>query len=300
MTEESGDGDVRPSHERRSRPNEPPSTGRRSDHRVKLTLTFGLAARRALFFGGDWRGRGGPGRVEPAGRERAPAGSSRSRSPGHPPMNDVSASPPAPLPRRSRSVHRGRCRLHLGCASSCSNTRHTAVRIDAAVSARRDGGGLRRLRCRRRLELEDSPTTPARRRRSCSCANSARRCAPAPDHPPHCSPCSASSRRCFRRRPGAPRRARRSSNSRRRSRSALSPPRRRDHAGDLVLEPSAGTGLLAIFAELAGASPDPQRTRRHPRRSARRPLFPASPRHPLRCGAHPRSSRCRRCGRPSC
>jgi hypothetical protein len=42
-----------------------------------------------------------------------------------------------------------------------------------------------------------------------------------------------------------------------------------------VLEPSAGTGLLAILAEIA-AHAHPQRAGRHPRRSARL-SFPATP-----------------------
>ena len=68
-------------------------------------------------------------------------------------------------------------------------------------------------------------------------------------------PCSASSRAFCPRIPAAPRRARRSSNSRRRSRSASSASTAAAITpADLVLEPSAGTGLLAIFAEMAGAS----------------------------------------------
>ena len=41
---------------------------------------------------------------------------------------------------------------------------------------------------------------------------------------------------------------------------------------DRVLEPSAGTGLLAILAEIAGGTLCPQRAGRDPRRSARLPL----------------------------
>ena len=41
---------------------------------------------------------------------------------------------------------------------------------------------------------------------------------------------------------------------------------------DVVLEPSAGTGLLAIFAELAKARLCPERDRRDPRRAARPPV----------------------------
>ena len=46
---------------------------------------------------------------------------------------------------------------------------------------------------------------------------------------------------------------------------------------DLVLEPSAGTGLLAIFAELAGRVARPERARRDPRRTCSVISFPASP-----------------------
>ena len=68
---------------------------------------------------------------------------------------------------------------------------------------------------------------------------------------------------------------------------------------DLVLEPSAGTGLLAIFAELAGRQPRPERTRRDPRAPAR-PAVSGRCRHAARRRAHPRSSRRRACGRASC
>ncbi len=122
------------------------------------------------------------------------------------------------------------------------------------------------------------PTRPARRRQSCSCANSARRmraragvsgrlrCRCWPRSPAFCPPIRA-----------ARRRARRFSNSRRRSRSA-SPPATAAAItpADLVLEPSAGTGLLAILAETRRRRARPQRTRRDPRRAARA-LFPASP-----------------------
>ncbi len=59
---------------------------------------------------------------------------------------------------------------------------------------------------------------------------------------------------------------------------------------DLVLEPSAGTGLLAILAELAGGVARAQRTGRDPRRAPRSPLS-RHRRHPLRRGADRRSSR---------
>ena len=92
-------------------------------------------------------------------------------------------------------------------------------------------------------------------------------------------------RRCWRRSPAcsrptraAPRRARRFSNSRRRSRSASPPaPPPRSRPPIVVLEPSAGTGLLAILAELAGALARPERTRRDPRRRCSAISFPASP-----------------------
>ena len=64
-----------------------------------------------------------------------------------------------------------------------------------------------------------------------------------------------------------------SSNSRRRFRSASRhAPRPAITPADLVLEPSAGTGLLAILAELAGGVARSQRARRDPRRLARHSL----------------------------
>ena len=83
---------------------------------------------------------------------------------------------------------------------------------------------------------------PAMRARAGSCAASARHAGE--DRGPGA-----------RRTRAARRRAKRSSSSRPLSRSASrrAPPPR-SHAADLVLEPSAGTGLLAILAELAGGS----------------------------------------------
>ena len=54
-------------------------------------------------------------------------------------------------------------------------------------------------------------------------------------------------------------------------------PRPRITPADRVLEPSAGTGLLAILAELAGGVARPERTRRDPRRTCSIISSPASP-----------------------
>ena len=66
--------------------------------------------------------------------------------------------------------------------------------------------------------------------------------------------------------------------------------RRRDHAGRLVLEPSAGTGLLAILAETRRRLARSQRTGRNARRASR-PSLSRHRRHPLRRRADRRSSR---------
>ena len=61
---------------------------------------------------------------------------------------------------------------------------------------------------------------------------------------------------------------------------------------DLVLEPSAGTGLLAILAELAGGALCLNEFA-ETRAGLLALLFPGARRHPLRRGADRRSSRCR-------
>ena len=61
---------------------------------------------------------------------------------------------------------------------------------------------------------------------------------------------------------------------------------------DVVLEPSAGTGLLAIFAELGKSTACPQRDRRDPRRAARPPV-PRRRGQSAQRRADPRPSRCR-------
>ncbi len=68
---------------------------------------------------------------------------------------------------------------------------------------------------------------------------------------------------------------------------------------DLVLEPSAGTGLACDLCRTGRRSFGPQRTRRHPRRPAR-PAVPRHYRHALRRRPHPRPSRCGGASRPLC
>lgn len=62
---------------------------------------------------------------------------------------------------------------------------------------------------------------------------------------------------------------------------------------DRVFEPSAGTGLLAILAEIAGGALVLNELAGHPRQSAVAAL-PGHFRHPFRRGADRRSSRSRR------
>ena len=69
--------------------------------------------------------------------------------------------------------------------------------------------------------------------------------------------------------------------------------------GDVVLEPSAGTGLLAIFAEMAGASLVLNEFA-DSRAGSARPAVPRRRRHALRCRPHSRSSRCGGAPEPSC
>ena len=97
--------------------------------------------------------------------------------------------------------------------------------------------------------------TPARRRPSCSCDGMAPPCAPRRRRRPPCCRCWRRSRAFFRPTHGDPRRAK--------SLQQFSTPIGLAYVAsvaaaitpaDVVLEPSAGTGLLAIFAELAGAS----------------------------------------------
>ena len=100
-----------------------------------------------------------------------------------------------------------------------------------------------------------SPMRRARWRLSSSCGNSAARCWPGLARLLHCCRSSPRWRASCPRIPGARRRWSASSNSRRRCPWGLRPWRpRRSRPRDLVLEPSAGTGLLAILAEIAGGS----------------------------------------------
>ena len=119
------------------------------------------------------------------------------------------------------------------------------------------------------------PMRPARSRRSCSCANTERRCSVKPRLRLRGFPCWPRSRGCCRRTPAAPRRAQ--------SFQQFSTPMPLGLAAltaaaitpdDRVLEPSAGTGLLAILAAERRRFADPQRTGRDPRRSSGQ-LFPA-------------------------
>ena len=148
-----------------------------------------------------------------------------------------------------------------------------------------------RLRRRRRMGLEDRPTTPAKRRRSCSFASSARPCAHAPLRRPRCCRCWQRSPAFFPPIPAAPKRARRFSSSVHPFRLVLRrapPPRSRRLT--CVLEPSAGTGLLAILAEVVRRVSRSQRARRDPRGTSFTPLS-RHRRHALRRRAYRRSSR---------
>ena len=118
------------------------------------------------------------------------------------------------------------------------------------------------------------PTTPARRRPSCSCASSARPCAREPRRRPRAADAgqdrrpSAHAYAPLRGEPGASAvldadRAR----LRRRTAAAITP-------ADVVLEPSAGTGLLAIFAELVGRIARPRTNLPRPAPGFSHHLFP--------------------------
>ena len=138
------------------------------------------------------------------------------------------------------------------------------------------------------------PTTPARRRRSCSCASTARAMRakrgvagrhaadaredrePSPD--PHAA---------LRGKPGAPAVL---DADRAWLASPASPPRSRPPI--VVLEPSAGTGLLAILAELAGGSLVLNELA-ETRAGIARPALSRRRRHALRRRADRRPSRCR-------
>ena len=154
----------------------------------------------------------------------------------------ASHAPKPTLPRRPRR--------RRASSSAASRTRPAHRRGRAA---RRHGARLRRLRCRRRLGLEDRlrrlrggdrPVPPQVR---------ARHPRPAPRRPRPCCRCWPRSRLCCPRTRAAPRRARRCSSSRRRSRSASSPPPRpRSRPPTSCSSPRPAPGLLAIFAELAG------------------------------------------------
>ena len=133
--------------------------------------------------------------------------------------------------------------------------------------------------------------TPARPRPFCSFASSARPCARKRNRRPRCCRCWPKSRAFFRPTPVAPRRATRFSNSRRRSPWALRlAPLPRITPTDLVLEPSAGTGLLAILAEMSGASLVLNELAESRAGLARSP-FPERRGHPRRRRADRRSSR---------
>ncbi len=145
-----------------------------------------------------------------------------------------------------------------------------------------------------------TPTRRSKRRRSCSCANSARRCARAPG--------SAAAMlemltRLAARLPTQTRRSEESEHFQQFSTpitlgfaaaeaAALTP-------ADLVLEPSAGTGLLAIFAELRQSAAGTQRDRRHPRRTARAPV-PRHRRSPATTPSRSTTGSIRRSGRAWC
>ena len=164
------------------------------------------------------------------------------------------------------SSSRGRPR---GCAAPCAprSAAIAAGRAAPSSPSRTRPAHRRRHRCAPRWKLPSAaptptapgtgrpPTTPARRRRSCSCANLAPPCArkagvarrlaadAGQDRGPSPHPYAP-----LRGEPGAPAildadRA----GPRGRAAAAITP-------ADLVLEPSAGTGLLAILAELAGGS----------------------------------------------
>ena len=122
------------------------------------------------------------------------------------------------------------------------------------------------------------PTTPARRRPSCSCANTARRYSAKPASPAAVLPMLAKIAGLL---PTHTRRSEESQTFQQFSTpiplglaasiaAAITP-------ADIVLEPSAGTGLLAIFAETRRRHARPQRAGRDPRRSARRTSFRPSP-----------------------
>ena len=126
--------------------------------------------------------------------------------------------------------------------------------LDSRALARGDGGGVRRLGCGRRLGLEGF----LRSRRSGAGA------VPAQIRPRHAQPRRV--RRCDARHADPARRAAAVADPPLGGKQPLpaildadrawaSPPPkpRQSPPDDLVLEPSAGTGLLAIFAELAGA-----------------------------------------------
>ena len=113
--------------------------------------------------------------------------------------------------------------------------------------------------------------------------------------------------RCWRRSPACcrrtradPRKARRSSNSRRRSRSGLAAlTAAAITPADRVLEPSAGTGLLAILAEIGRRQRSSSTNWPRPAPGCSSPLSGRC-RHPFRRRADRRSSRRRRSCRPSC
>ena len=146
------------------------------------------------------------------------------------------------------------------------------------------------------------PTTPARRRPSCSCANTARPCSRKAGVSGRHAADAGEDRRPSSH-PHAPLRGERGAPAVLDAdpawpRGAAPPPRSRRPI--VVLEPSAGTGLLAILAETRRRLARSQRARRDPRRTSARHLFPGRRRHPLRRRADRRSSRCRRSRRASC
>ena len=196
--------------------------------------------------------------------------------------------PPRPLPLLSAPDPAGCvCRRHL-LGTLGPRPCHRTPLFSARAMKRRSAAPTPKA-----PGIGSSPTTPARRRRSFSCANSVRRCAPAQGRPRRCSRCSSklaallpSQTRRSEEMPGIPaifdadrarlcgRHGRRRYCGRYRSR-ALGRDRpardlrrtRRRHACCSTNSPTAAPVCS-------------------------RELFPGTPRHTIRRGAHPRPSRC--------
>jgi hypothetical protein len=133
------------------------------------------------------------------------------------------------------------------------------------------------------------PTRPARRRPCCSCASSESRFSARAGSPLRACRCSARSRRWCRPTRAAPRRAQAlpAVLDADPARPGRAPPRPRSRPADRVLEPSAGTGLLAILAEIAGQHARPQRAGRDPRLACSGSSFRPCP---SRASTRPRST----------